>query len=122
MLTSAFFLLCLAVLIGSLLAVLAMQRAGQASPHWPLAALHGLAALGGFACLLLALRGPARGLDQGTGSFGLLSVWLLAPAALIGLGLLAARLRRRRLSGFQIGAHATLAICGFVVLLAYYLA
>ncbi len=120
MLTTAFLLLSLAVLLGSLLAVLDTQGAGTATPLWPLAALHGLAALGGLACLALALRGPVRGLDQGTASFGMLSAWLLAAAALMGLSLLAARLRRRRLPGLLIGLHATLAVTGFVVLAAYF--
>jgi hypothetical protein len=121
MLTAAFILLSLAVLLGSLLAVLDM-RASAAMPLWPLAALHGTAAVAGFACLALALRGPVRGLDQGTASFGAISAWLLAAAALMGLSLLAARLRQRRLSGTQIGVHATLAVSGFVVLAAYFFA
>jgi tetrahydromethanopterin S-methyltransferase subunit C len=121
LLTAAFILLALAMLIGSLLAVLDM-RSGRATRLWGLAALHGAAALGGFACLLPALRGPARGLDQGTPSFGMISAGLLAAAVLMGLGLLAARLRKRKLSGLQIGVHATLAVSGFVVLMAYYLA
>jgi cytochrome c oxidase assembly factor CtaG len=121
MLTAAFILLLLAVLLGSLLAVLDM-RSGAATPLWPLAALHGIAALAGFVCLALALRGPVRGLDQGTASFGMISAWLLAAAALLGLSLLTARLRRRRLSGTLIGVHATLAVSGFVVLTAYFFA
>ena len=43
-------------------------------------------------------------------------------AALVGLTQLAARLRNRRLPGMLIGIHATLAVGGFVVLLAYVLA
>ena len=42
-------------------------------------------------------------------------------SALLGVSLLAARLRKRRLPGFQIGMHATLAVSGFVVLAAYFL-
>jgi len=72
--------------------------------------------------LALALRGPVRGLDQGTASFGMISAWLLAAAGLLGLSLLTARLRRRRLSGTLIAVHATLAISGFVVLAAYFFA
>ncbi len=121
MLTIAFTLLALAVALGTLLAVLDMPT-GAATRQWPLAALHGIAALGGLGCLALALRGPVRGADQGTASFGTISAWLLAAAAVLGLGLLAARLRKRRLSGFQIGIHATLAVSGFVVLAAYFFA
>jgi hypothetical protein len=121
MLAAAFLLLSIAVLLGCVLAVLDM-RGGAATPLWWLGAPHGLAALSGLACLVLALRGPVRGLDQGTASFGALSAWLLAAAALMGVSLLGARLRRRRLPGFQIGLHATLAVSGFVVLAAYFFA
>jgi hypothetical protein len=121
MLAAAFILLTIAVLLGSLLAVLDM-RTGAPTPRWPLAALHGLFALAGFACLLLALRGPVRGLDQGTASFGMISAWLFGAAALLALSLLTARLRKRRLSGFLIGMHATFAVSGFVVLAAYFFA
>lgn len=121
MLAAAFILLSIAVLLGCVLAVLDM-RTGNATPLWPLAALHGLVALAGFACLLFALRGPARGAEQGTASFGMISAWLLAIAALLALSLLSARLRKRKLSGFLIGMHATFAVTGFVVLAAYFLA
>ena len=97
-------------------------RESAASPPWPLGALHGLIALAGLGLLALALRGPPRGLDQGTGSFGTIAAALIALAALVGLMQLAARLRKKRLPGVLIGVHATLAISGFVVLLAYVLA
>jgi hypothetical protein len=120
MLAAAFTLLSIAVLFGCILAVLDM-RTGAATPLWPLAALHGLSALAGFACLLLALRGPARGLDQGTASFGTISAWLLGVAALFAMSLLTARLRGRQLPGLVMGMHATFAVIGFVMLLAYFL-
>jgi hypothetical protein len=119
MLTAAFIALAIAVLLGSGLALL---HGRAAAPPWPLGALHGLIAIGGLGCLVLALRGPPRGLDQGTGSFGTIAAVLVALAALAGLALLAARLRKRRLPATLIGVHATLAISGFVVLLAYVLA
>ena len=121
MLAAAFILLSIAVLIGCVLAVLDM-RTGAATPMWQLAALHALIALSGFGCLLLALRGPVRGASQGTGSFGVISAWLLGAAALLAVSLLVARLRGRNLPGFLIGMHATFAVTGFVVLLAYFLA
>ena len=121
MLNAAFVVLAIAVLLGSALAVLHL-REHAAPPPWPLGALHGAIALGGLGCLALALRGPVRGLDQGTASFGTMAAALLALAALVGLALLAARLRGRRLSGMLIGIHATFAVGGFVILLAYVLA
>lgn len=120
MLYTAFTALGIAVLLGNVLAVLHL-REGATPPPWPLGALHGLIALAGLGLLGLALRGPPRGLDQGTGSFGAIAATLIALAALVGLAQLTGRLRKRRLSGMLIGIHATLAIGGFLILLAYVL-
>jgi hypothetical protein len=117
MLVAAFVILAVAVSLGSVLAVPHLQTEGHA-PSWP-AALHGLVAISGLGCLALALRGPPRGLDQGTASFGLIAISLIALAALVGVGLLAARVFKRRIAGIMIGVHATLAVSGFVVLTAY---
>ncbi len=121
MLDIAFIVLAAAVLIGSTLAALHL-REGAAPPPWPFGALHGLVAVSGLGLLALALRGPPRGIDQGTGSFGVMAAALFAFAALIGLKLIVLRRRQFRLPGLLIGFHATFAIGGFVVLLAYVLA
>ena len=84
MLNAAFSVLAVAVLLGSALALMHL-REGAAPPPWPLGALHGLIALAGLGLLALALRGPPRGLDQGTGSFGIIAAALIALAALVGL-------------------------------------
>lgn len=121
MLTAAFAILSAAVLLGAMRAILYLRdlrgEAAGAAP-WLLTALHGLFGLGGFACLLLALRGPPRGLDRGTASFGAISAALIALAALAGFGVLLTHLRNRR-PGTLIGLHATLAVSGFVILVAY---
>jgi hypothetical protein len=119
MLVAAFVILTGAVLLGAGLAGLHLRSEGRAAAPWPLAALHGLLAIGGLSCLALALRGPPRGLDQGTASFGMISMTLIALAALVGLGLLSAHILKRRVPGIMIGIHATLAVSGFVVLAAY---
>src|ERR1039457_12781 len=93
MLTTTFVILGIAVLLGSLLAVLYLRTEGAAAP-WPLAALHGLVAIGGLFCLALALRGPLRGVEQGTASFGIIAVTLIGSAALIGVGSLVTHLLR----------------------------
>jgi len=51
--------------------------------------------------------------------FGLIATALIALAALVGGGLLAAHVFKRRIAGIMIGIHATLAVSGFVVLAAY---
>jgi hypothetical protein len=61
MLVAAFVILAVAVLLGSVLAVLHLQTEGRATPPWRLAALHGLLAISGLGYLALALRGPPRG-------------------------------------------------------------
>ena len=119
MLIAAFGILTVAVLLGSVLAVLHLQTEGRASPPWSLAALHGLFAIGGLGCLALALRGPARGLDQGSASFGTIATTLITLAALVGIAFLATRVFKRRVTGIMIGIHVTLAVSGFVILAAY---
>ena len=139
MLTASFIILCFAVLLGSVLAVLHLRRpigADAASLPvpwpvpwpipWPVAALHGLLGVGRLVCLLVALRepplGPERGLAQGTASFGAIAATLLALAALAGGGILLTHLRKKRRAATLIGVHAALAVSGFVILAAYLLA
>ncbi len=105
-----------------MLAVLHLQTNKTATPPqppWPIGALHGILALAGLGCLALALRGPARGVQQGTASFGLIAAVLFVLAALLGAKLLAARLFGKQIGGGTIAIHATLAVSGFVILAAY---
>jgi hypothetical protein len=118
MLTAALVTLTIAVLLGSALAVLHLQTA-RAAPPWALGALHGTLALIGLACLALALRGPPRGVEQGTASFGIIAAVLFVLAALLGARLLAARIFKKRIVGGTIAIHAMLAVSGFVILAAY---
>jgi hypothetical protein len=122
MLVSAFIVLGIAGLIDSLLAILHLRTDEGATPPWWLSVLHGLLAIFGLCCLALALRGPTRGLDHGTASFGMVATVLIVLAALAGVGLFVARAFKKRITGVMIGVHATLAVSGFVVLLAYILA
>jgi hypothetical protein len=120
MLVTAFTILGAVVLLGSVLAVLHLRMNGVGPPPpWPLAALHGLLAIGGLCCLALALRGPPRGLTQGTASFGTIAAVMFTLATLIGSGLLAARVFKRRIAVILIGVHATFAVGGIVILAAY---
>jgi hypothetical protein len=120
MLTGAFTLLTAAALFGSLLAVAHLR--GGSPPPFLLGALHGLIGLGGLAILLLALRGPARGVEQGAGAFGMIAAALLALAAMAGLTIFLRLRLQRRNAGTLIGVHATLAVAGLCLLLAYVLA
>jgi hypothetical protein len=121
MLTASFTILGAAVLLGAVLGALHLRAEGAAMPAWPLGGLHGLIALVGLGCLVVAQGGPARGFSTGTESFGRYSASLLVIAALLGGGILTFRLRKRRIPGVLIGVHATLAVSGFVFLAAYVL-
>lgn len=119
MLILSLVLLGVALLLGAALAILHMRVEGAAAPPLPFAALHGLLAIAGYGVLILALQGPQRGLATGTASFGRIAAVMLTLAAVAGIGILAAHLRRGRLPGTLIGIHAMLAVGGFVVLAAY---
>ena len=113
-------LLLIAATLGSVLAGLSFRPEAP-----PLArifgVLHGCLGAGGFAALLLALRGPPRGVAMGVGSFGRVAAVLLAVALLAGLTMLVIRSRAWQVSGLIIGIHATMAISGIVILAAYML-
>jgi hypothetical protein len=118
MLLASLGLLLIAAVLGSVLAALSFRP--EVPPPAPIyGALHGCLGAGGFAALLLALRGPPRGLAMGVGSFGDIAAVLLAVALLAGLIMLAIRSRARQMSGLVIGVHATIAISGIVILAAY---
>ncbi len=119
MLTAAFVILTIAVALGAMLAVLHLRSNRTSTPPWPLGALHGILALVGLGCLALALRGPPRGVQLGTASFGIIAAVLFVLAALLGARLLAARIFGKQIGGGLIGIHATLAVSGFVILAAY---
>lgn len=119
MLIAALIILAAATLLGAALAVMHLQTLRATFPSWPLAALHGILAISGLSCLAIALRAPPRGLDQGTASFGLIAITMMMLAALLGAGLLAARIRKRRIAGIMMGIHATIAVSGIAFLAAY---
>jgi hypothetical protein len=119
MLTAAFVILTIAVALGAVLAVLHLRTDRTATPPWPLGALHGILALVGLGCLALALRGPPRGVQLGTASFGMIAAVLFVLAALLGARLLAVRIFGKKIGGGTIAVHATLAVSGFVILAAY---
>jgi hypothetical protein len=118
MLLASFTLLLIAAALGSVLAALSL-RPGLPPPAPMYGVLHGCLGAGGFVALLIALRGPPRGVAMGVGSFGALAAVLLGVALLAGLIMLAIRARVRQVPGLIIGIHATIAISGIVILAAY---
>ena len=112
---------CLLLIAGALGGVLAARHLGTgvAPPSRTIGVVHGILGAVGLAALLLALRGPARGVALGVGSFGRIAAGLLVVALVAGLVILGMRWRDRRLPGAVIGVHATIAISGIVILAAY---
>ncbi|HTI80111.1 MAG TPA: hypothetical protein VL614_06630 [Acetobacteraceae bacterium] len=118
MLLVSFTLLLIVAASGSVLAVLGF-RFEVPPPAQVYGVLHGCLGAGGFAALLMALRGPPRGVAMGVGSFGAIAAVLLGVALLAGLIMLVMRARVRQVPGLIIGIHATIAISGIVILTAY---
>ena len=116
MLTLAFVILSAAVLFG---VVLALLRLRGSRPAWQVGALHGVTGAAGFGALLLALRGPPRGVLTGVTSFGMAAAVLAAAALAVGLAIAAIGRRLRRGGGSVIAVHGVLAITAYVLLLAY---
>jgi len=114
----AVFLFGLTVLLGAALLISILRRPAR-QPSRLLVALHGHAALFGLGALLAALSYPALGAATGTQSFRAIAAVLLFLAAGLGLYGLGLPWRRRSLQGFWAGAHATIAIAGYVILAAY---
>jgi len=118
MLNLAFGLLCATAVIGTVLAILYAR--GPAAKSLPLIvpAAHGALGAASLIVLVLVLR---RGLQQngmGTAGFGVIAGGLLALALFVGMLLARAAWQRRRPHAMLVGAHASLAVAGLVMLLA----
>lgn len=115
----AFLVLSGAVGLGIVAAVgLSMKRGRWSGMATGLA--HGTFGLAGLALLVAALaEGPVRGTGQGMAGFGTDATYVLGVALLFGLVMAAGELRGRRPPVLLAGLHATIAILGFLMLVAY---
>ena len=115
MVSTAVWVLTLAVAAGSILALWHL-RAVDAGSRPPLIAgiAHGVIGAIGLGALLWALRGPARGIEAGVGSFGPVAAVLFGAALLTGVALFL--LRRKSV---MMAVHAGVAITGYVLILAW---
>ena len=116
MLLLSLLLACAGSVMGMVLATL--HGLGQRPPLWSGLA-HGAAGVAGLGVLLAALEGPPRGVALGGASFGAVAAAMLGAAALAGVLMLVLRLRGTRSSVMLVGAHATVALFGVIVLAAY---
>lgn len=115
MVSAAVWVLTLAVAAGTGLALWHLRATDDAGrPPLGVGIGHGVVGAAGLVVLLLALRGPVRGVAAGVGSFGTLSAVLIGGALLTGAALL---LLKRK--GAVMAIHAGIAICGYVLLLAW---
>ena len=116
MLDLAFAVLCAAVAIGAGLALATLREVQAKPPHRAISFVHGILGAASLLVLIAALRqGPPR-TGMGLSGFGVIGAGLLGIAFALGLALFAAG-RHRRPAGALVGAHASVAIAAFVVLL-----
>ncbi len=104
--------------LGMVLAGVAQLSRPKARVWWP-AAVHGSVGAAGFVLLLYGLGGPPRGVRQGAGSFGRFAAYFFVGALALGLLMAAVRLRGKGPGVLLVGTHATVAIIGLVLLVAY---
>jgi hypothetical protein len=113
----AVWLLTIAVAAGIGLGMWHLRATDAASRPPTVAGIaHGVVGAVGLVALLLALRGPARGVAEGVGSFGVTSAWLIAAALLAGV---VVYVRRRKGPAVTMAVHSGIAITGYVLLLAW---
>ena len=117
MILLAFGLLTVAVAIGSLLAIQFMRGAAVRRPHWAVGLTHALIGIAGMTPLMIVVRRGQSPSGMGTANFAAYSAGLLGFALIFGL-IVALFAWRRRPPGWLVGAHASLAIAGYVLLLA----
>ena len=104
-----------AVAAGTILALWHLRAAeGVARPPPAAGIAHGILGTAGLIALGFALRGPARGVGAGVGSFGSMAAWLFVGAIVTGIAML---LWRRK--PVAMAVHAGIAIAGYVLLLAW---
>jgi hypothetical protein len=115
LLAVAVWIVTLAVAAGTGLALWHLRDIdGNQRPPLAAGIAHGLIGALGLGLLLLALRGPPRGIASGVGAFGTYSAVLFVAALLTGIVML--MIRRKAV---VMAIHAGIAITGYVLLLAW---
>lgn len=117
MLALASWVLGAAAAIGAGLALALLRGARAKPPPRAIASVHGILGGAGLVALVAALRDGLPKTGMGLSGFGAIGAGLLGIAFALGLALFAAG-RHRRPPGALVGVHASLAIAGFVMVLA----
>jgi hypothetical protein len=81
--------------------------------------IHGMTGALGLGLLIIALQGPRRGDAMGAGSFGIVAALLFGSAVMIGPVIRVLGKRKPSVTGLVVVTHASLAITGFVLFLAW---
>ncbi len=81
--------------------------------------IHGLLGASGLGLLIFTLQGPRHGDAMGVGSFGVAAAVLFGIALTLGPFIPLSMKRSPRVAGVIVATHATLAITGFVLFLAW---
>lgn len=105
---------------GIVIGFVLLDSEGARKPRLAWVRAHGIGGVAAAALLAAALAaGPVRGAATGTEAFGAAALALFVAAAV--LGPFAARWigRARKLGGVAAAAHATIAVTGLVLLIAY---
>jgi hypothetical protein len=118
MIDLAFDVFVAAVLMGAGLAVLYAYGPLAKRPHAMIPLVHGTLGVAGLVLLVAALRHGLPQTDTGTGDFGVIAGGLFGLALVFGVLIASAAWRGRRPGGLLVATHASVAIAGFVVLLA----
>ena len=115
--SAATLLLSLTVAAGTILGLWHLRASEGVSrpPPW-MGILHGLTGVVGLGVLLIALRGPERGMASGVGAFGKIAAWLFVGAVASGVLVWT---RRRKGPAATVIMHAGIAITAWVILLAW---
>ena len=81
--------------------------------------VHGLVGAAGLLLLVVALQGPRHGDATGVGSFGTMAAVLFGIALVLGVAITLSHRRAPRLAPVVIATHASVAIAGYVLFLAW---
>ena len=115
MIAASVWVLTVAVAAGAGLALWHLRSTDLATrPPFIAGIAHGVVGIVGLVVLLVALQGPARGVEAGAGSFGTVSAILFSGALLTGGAML---LLRR--DGIVMAIHGGIAITGYVLFLTW---
>jgi hypothetical protein len=120
MLIAAISAMAIAIVLGLWLASLHLVREEPPKGIPITGVLHGSAGAASVVLLLLALRGPPRGVHTGAGGFGWTAFALMVLALAGGITILSFHLRRRGAPALLIAMHGMLGIAGGVLLSAWW--